>query len=297
MLPSDVIEQILGSIDEEHPCKSNIRRAVAKHFVPNDSSLAERVRELLHGMGLVRLFEERMKQDSNDTQLVVRAVCNDLQNMHAAASKIDRWNAPSYDLLWKALRIRRDEREYFEPYLILNCASKFLRKYDELKVCFKTCDRSLVLGTVAKYGLALQYAPEGMKADKAVVKAAVGQDGLALQYASEGMKADKAVVTAAVEQDGAALKYASGEMKEDRGVVTAAVEQDGLALQYASEEMKADEAVVMTAVENEGFALEFASEEMKNNGRVVMAAVEQDALALQYAPEGIRETLLERGAR
>eukprot|EP00971_Amphidinium_carterae_P099067 1959105-Amphidinium_carterae.1 len=53
--------------------------------------------------------------------------------------------------------------------------------------------RAIVLKTVAKNGLALEYQEEELKGDRAIVLAAVGQTGFALQYAAQELKGDAAI--------------------------------------------------------------------------------------------------------
>ena len=149
-------------------------------------------------------------------------------------------------------------------------------------------EKKIILAAVGRYGYALRFASENLKADKDVVLVAVQQHGRALEYASENLKADKKVVTDAVEQNGSALEYVSEDLKADRDFVIDAVKQNGGALFYASENFKADKDVVLAAVKQYGGALLLASENLRADREVVLAAVKQDGYLLFYASENLK---------
>ena len=164
-------------------------------------------------------------------------------------------------------------------------------------------NREQVLAAVRQNGLALQLAPENLKADREVVMAAVQQDGLALQFAPENLKADREVVMAAMRTNGYALNCASLEFQYDKEVVLAAVQQNGGALQYLHQfqvvqqnggalqylhQFQGDKDVILAAVRQNGYALSCASLELQNDKEVVLAAVQQNGRALEYASEDLR---------
>ena len=69
----------------------------------------------------------------------------------------------------------------------------------------------------------LKNDPDALKADGEVVLGAVAKDGLALLHASKALQGDRDVVLAAVAQNGYALQFASDELKGDRKVILEAV--------------------------------------------------------------------------
>ncbi len=71
---------------------------------------------------------------------------------------------------------------------------------------------------MTRYGRALYYASEELRADKAVVMAAVTRFGIALYFADPSLKADKKVVLAALKQVACALRDASEKLKSDRHI-------------------------------------------------------------------------------
>eukprot|EP01051_Picozoa_sp_SAG22_P014665 SAG22_NODE_1813_length_3512_cov_103.505703_1_plen_792_part_10 len=151
-----------------------------------------------------------------------------------------------------------------------------------------TADREFMLAAVAQNGYALRHAAEGLKGDREVVLAAVAQNAYAMGYAAAGLKPNREFMLAAVARNGGALQYAAEGLKGDREVVLAAVARDGWALQYASRELRADRQVVMAAVRQCGAALEHASPELRGLQPVVLTAVAQDGNALRHAAASLR---------
>ena len=85
---------------------------------------------------------------------------------------------------------------------------------------FKISGKNIVLAAVRQNGLALQYAPENLKADSAIVLAAVQQNGEALLYAPEALKTDSKIVLAVEKQNQRALQgvpqESTSESRRDR---------------------------------------------------------------------------------
>ena len=77
-------------------------------------------------------------------------------------------------------------------------------------------DKSVVLHSVSRFGDALQYASESLKADRVLVVAAVASFGRALQFAGSDLQASKDVALAAVMHQGFALAFAAESLRNDR---------------------------------------------------------------------------------
>ena len=253
VLNDDAMSHVWKQFDDNmHPCdRSRLFKLVSTDFP--SGGLAPEVRESLGKMGLEKLFDRRIA-DRPGTKLadVVRIVCEQLAALHAAMRKMDI--VLDYQELWEALGVIADETEYFKTYLILNWPEA-MQRYMDLQLHFQGCGQDVVLRTVSKFGDALEYASEELRANREVVLAAVKQDGYALEHASKELRDDLDVVLEAVKQDGFALLHASVELCADRRVVLVAVKQNGNMLEYASKEVRADRDVVLAAVKQNGWAL------------------------------------------
>jgi len=152
-------------------------------------------------------------------------------------------------------------------------------------------NRTCVLETVKKNGLALDVAAGPCKADKEIVLAAVTQDSDAFSYVEKTGKVwnDKEFVLSLVTMQGFALQYAKTRLRADKEVVLAAVSNTGTALLYASNNMNEDKDVVLTAVQQDGSALQYASEDLRKNQEVVLKAVQKTPRALKYALHGLNQ--------
>ena len=65
--------------------------------------------------------------------------------------------------------------------------------------------------------------------------------GQALYFASQELRADRECVKAAVENKGIIIKYASKELQEDKEIAMIAVKQDKKAFYFISENLQKDE--------------------------------------------------------
>eukprot|EP00961_Rhodomonas_salina_P055987 751720-Rhodomonas_salina.1 len=154
---------------------------------------------------------------------------------------------------------------------------------------------------VAFDGMALRAAKRALppKAEEEwfdVVKTAVASNGLALRYAPAGLKDDPVVLHNAFRSNGMALGMAS-PVKKDSGLIDVAVQQNGMALQFVVDldpNSEHDGEIVRSAVESAGSALKFAKQyvealtDHEKKRMIVLKAVSSDGLALEFAPEELR---------
>lgn len=86
-------------------------------------------------------------------------------------------------------------------------------------------DPKVLLMTVRKNGLELQYTDPSFQKNLEIVLAAVSNNGLALEFASPSLQAKPSVVLAAVLNNGLALQFASPRLRDDQDIVLAAVKK------------------------------------------------------------------------
>lgn len=147
-------------------------------------------------------------------------------------------------------------------------------------------NRLMVLAAVAQNGLALQFAPQKLRADRDVVKIAVAQNPKAIEYADlHRMRADRrekwvGLVTA----DGMQLKHAPEDLKKDSTVVLAAVKQNGLAFHHlpCECEPKLYREALLAAVAQNGLALQLGSAKLRADPDIVAAALAQNPEAIHH---------------
>ena len=131
-------------------------------------------------------------------------------------------------------------------------------------------DKYLLLKIINKYEiLSLSFINNNVREHKEIVLASVNKNGILLQYASEELKRDKEVVLASVNQNFHSLKYASEELKKDKEFILDLVNKKPLALQYASKEFKEDKQIVLATVTNYGIVLFMVLEKFKDDRQIV----------------------------
>ena len=117
---------------------------------------------------------------------------------------------------------------------------------------------------------------------KELVLLTVNKDGLALQFTDIPAQNDKEILLEAVKQNGYALRYSSSDLRNDKEIVLEAVTNNGRALQFANFRFENDEQIILAAVRQNGLALEFASSNLKNNKKIILEALKQNITASRF---------------
>ena len=149
----------------------------------------------------------------------------------------------------------------------------------------------------------MQFASDRLRNDKHIVLASVTKAGLSLEFVSAVLRGNKEVVLVAVEQHGDALEYTTAELRNTRDVVLVACsshglslrfvapalchdhdikQKNGLALQYALGPVSKD--VALTAVANCGYAIQFCTEANLLDHDITLTACKSDGFAIQFCP-------------
>mmetsp|Transcript_4610 Transcript_4610/g.17401 ORF Transcript_4610/g.17401 Transcript_4610/m.17401 type:complete len:585 (-) Transcript_4610:147-1901(-) len=151
--------------------------------------------------------------------------------------------------------------------------------------CF-SFDKELVLLSMKRNALNLQWASEKLRNDPLVVRYAVSLEGAALRYASRDLRGDRETVLIALREMGMALQYATHELRSDRELVIAAVRMHPKALRYASRDLLSDPDVLLAA--GSSVFGEYLPQMLSESRKFIRLAISRNINALPHASLQLR---------
>lgn len=153
-----------------------------------------------------------------------------------------------------------------------------------------TCkdDNDIIMASVRRKGLNLQFASDRLKQNPEIVRQAILSNGLSLQYAHKNLRISEEFVMLAARQNPQALAFMHSELKHKQEFILRLLKSTTLALKYATS-LQDNEEFVSKAVSINGLCLEFVSERLKNHDDIVKAAILQNARALRFASNRLKD--------
>jgi Domain of unknown function (DUF4116) len=149
-------------------------------------------------------------------------------------------------------------------------------------------DEEIILASVKRKGLNLQYASDRLKNHEEVVRCAITSCGLALQYAHKDFRMNEEFVMLAARQNPQALAFMHSELKSKQDFILRLLKSTTLALKYANF-LQDHEIFIQKAVTINGLCLEHVSERLRNKEDVVRAAIFQNPKALRFASSRLKD--------
>lgn len=160
-------------------------------------------------------------------------------------------------------QLKNDDSQYINEYLNI-CYSHLVGFFTDLVTKYDD-QYDVVKCAVGKYGQALGYASDRLKANYDIVKYAVKADGLALEDASEDLRTNYTLVKYAIKQSGRSIHLIPDDLKTKYILAKCAVKQHGCALEYVIDQFKSNYKIVKYAIKNSKFAFFYASDKLRAN--------------------------------
>ena len=191
-------------------------------------------------------------------------------------------------------------------------------RFDDIPLSLRS-DREVVIATLERNGLFLEFLSDEYKNDHKVVKIAVAQNGLALEFASNSLKSNKGICQIAVKNNREAFTYVSEKLFSNANFMSLIygsqlvkpqkieklkkieeitdkneqamklIEYDPKSFQNMTDEQKSDISIVTHVIKTDYRQLKYASKNLKSCSEVALEAVSVNGMLLEWFDDKIKD--------
>ena len=139
----------------------------------------------------------------------------------------------------------------------------------------------------------LEQMSDEMKSNRSVVLASVNKFPLSLQFASNELRDDEEIVLCAIKGNAQAFKFASERIKNSKEFLIRGLNIQPWLMEFATYEIKNDKKIAIPVLKQNPYVFEKLGEELKHDKEFIVEIIESDSIYFSWLfyklPEEIRD--------